>query len=97
MIGPRRDLLQHRTLVRRRVFENSVRNDDRRDSQAVDDVDHFVTVGTAVDAVLVLDDGDVALVEQLGACRYRCRRAVDQFTDDTSARSSATRRRSARR
>ena len=28
---------------------------------------HLVAVGTAVDAVLVLDDRDVALVQQVGA------------------------------
>ena len=64
LIGPRRDLLEHRTLVRRRVFEDRVRYDDRRDPQRADDVNHLVAVGTAVDAVLVLDDRDVTLVEQ---------------------------------
>ena len=63
LIRPRRDLLEHRTLVRRWVFEDRVGDDDRRDPQPVDDVHHLVTVDTAVDAVLMLDDGDVALVE----------------------------------
>ena len=71
LIGPRRDRLEHRTLVWRRVFEDCVGDHDRRDAQPVHDVHDFVTVGAAVDAVLVLDDRDVALVEQLGAC---CRR-----------------------
>ena len=36
---------------------------DRRHAEPVDDVHHVVSVGTAVDAVLMLDDGDVALVQ----------------------------------
>ena len=43
---------------------------DRRDAQPADDVHHLVSVDTAVDAVLMLDDGDVALVQQFGACCY---------------------------
>ena len=82
LIRPRRDRLEHRTLVRRRVFEDRVSDHDRRDPQPVDDIHHLVSVGTAVDAVLVLDDGDVAPVQQLGACRHRRRRAVDQLADD---------------
>jgi hypothetical protein len=45
---------------------------DRRDAQPVDDVHDFISVDTSVDAVLMLDDRDVALVQQLGACRYGC-------------------------
>ena len=71
LIRPRRDLLEHRTLVRRWVFEDRVGDYDRRDPQPADDVHHLVAVDTAVDAVLVLDDGDVALVEQLGALPLR--------------------------
>ena len=66
----------------RRIFEHRVSDDDRRDAQSGHDLDDFVSVGTAVDAVLVLDDGDVALVEQLGGCRDGRSRAVDELADD---------------
>ena len=66
LIRPRRDLLEDRTLVRRRIFEDRVGDHDRRDPQPAEDVQHLVAVDTAVDAVLVLDDGDVALVQQVG-------------------------------
>ena len=55
----------------RRVFEDCVGDHDRRDAQPVDDVDDFVSVDTAVDAVLMLDDRDVALVQQLGSMLRR--------------------------
>jgi hypothetical protein len=67
LIRHRRDRLEHRTLVRGRVFEDRVRDHDRRDTQAADDVHDFVSVDTAVDAVLMLDDRDVGAVQQLGA------------------------------
>ena len=71
LIGHRRNRLEHRTLVWGRVFEDRMGDHDRRDAQPVDDVHHFVAVGTAVDAVLMLDDRDVALVEQLGGRQPR--------------------------
>ena len=82
LVGERHDLFEHRTLVRRRIFEDSVGDHDRRDAQAAHDLDDLVAVGAAVDAVLVLDDRDVALVQQLRACRDGRRRAVDEFADD---------------
>ena len=85
LIRHRRDRLENRTLVWRRVFEDRVGDHDRRNPQPVDDIHHFVSVDTAVDAVLMLDDGDVALVQQLGACRYGCRGAVDQLSDHPAA------------
>jgi hypothetical protein len=62
------DRLEHRTLVWRRVFQDRVSDHDRRDTQPSDDVHHFVAVDTSVDAVFMLDDRDVALVQQVGAC-----------------------------
>ena len=46
----RRDRLENRTLVWRGVFEDCVGDHDRRDAQAFDDVDDFVSVDTSVDA-----------------------------------------------
>src|SRR5246127_4631926 len=69
LIGQRRDRLKHRTLMWRRVFEDCVRDHDRWHTQTADDVDYFVSVDTAIDAVLMLDDGEVAPVQQLGTCR----------------------------
>ena len=86
LIRHRRDRLENRTLVWRRVFEDCVGDDDRRHPQPVDDVHHVVSVDTAIDSVLMLDDGDVALVQQLAARRYRCRRTVDQLSDHPLAR-----------
>ena len=64
------------------MFEHRVNDDDRRDAQSGHDLDDFVSVGTAIDAVLVLDDGDFALVEELGGCLYGRSRAVDKLADD---------------
>ena len=61
-------------------------DDDRRHAQPVDDVHHVVSVDTTIDSVLMLDDGDVALVQQLGARRDRCRRTADQLSDHPLAR-----------
>ena len=45
-------------------------------------VDHLVTVVSAVDAVLVLDDRDVALVQQLGGSGDGGRPSVVKLADD---------------
>ena len=82
LIGQCHHRFEHRTLVWCRIFEHRVSDDDRRDAQTGHDLDDFVSVGTAIDAVLVLDDGDVALVEELGGCRYGRSRAVDELADD---------------
>ena len=63
LIRHRRERLENRTLVWRRVFEDRMGDHNRRYAEPVDDVHHVVSVGTAVDAVLMLDDGDVALVQ----------------------------------
>jgi len=48
-------------------------------------------------AVLVLDDGDVALVEELGGCLYGRSRAVDELPlGDVGLLGDVTRRRCAR-
>ena len=73
LVRQRRDRLEDRTLVWRRVFEDRMGDHDRRDAQPFDDVDDFVSVDTSVDAVLMLDDRDVAAVQQLGTCCHGCR------------------------
>jgi hypothetical protein len=73
LVHPRGERLENRTLVWRRVFEDSVSDQDRWDAQSVDDPHDFVAIYTSVDAVLMLDDRDVALVQQLGACCDGCR------------------------
>ncbi len=40
-------------------------DDDGRDIKITDDIDDLVAVLTTVDAVLVLDDGNIVLVEQI--------------------------------
>ena len=46
------------------MFENGVGDHDRGNPQPAEDLDDFVSVGAAVDAVLVLDDGNVVVVQQ---------------------------------
>ena len=65
LVSARHDLLEHRTLLWRRVFAARCGRPRSTGPQAVHDVDDFVTVGAAVDAVLVLDDGDITLVEKV--------------------------------
>jgi hypothetical protein len=62
LIRHRRERLQNRTLVWRRVFEDCVSDYDRRHTQPVDDVHYVVSVDTAIDSVLMLNNRDVALV-----------------------------------
>src|SRR5690348_16343277 len=73
VIRPGSQLLENRTLVSRRVFQNCVRDYDGGHTQAVDNVYDLVSIQTAVDAVLVLDHSHIILVEQLGACCHGCR------------------------
>ena len=86
LIRGRRDFLENRTLVWRRVFENRVGDDDGRNTQPGDDVDDIVAVDTAVDAVLVLDHRDVILVQHVGAGRDRRCRTVGELPDDPRVR-----------
>ena len=86
LIRGRRDLLEDRTLVWRRVFENGVGDHDGRNAQPGDDVDDIVAVDAAVDAVLVLDDRDVMLVQHVRACRDRRCRTVGELPDDPGVR-----------
>ena len=97
LIGQCHHRLEHRTLLRCRVFEHRVGDDDGRHAQRLHDLDDLVAVGAAVDAVLVLDDRDVAAVEQFGGGSCGRGVAVDEFADDAVRLSRPRRRRCARR
>ena len=60
---------EHRALVRRRVAQDGVGDHDGRDPEAGEDVEHLIAVGPAEEAVLVLDDGHVELVQQFAPRR----------------------------
>ena len=85
LVGQRQHLVEHRTLVWCRIFQHRMGDDDRRHPQALHDLDDLVAVRSAVNAVLVLDDGDVAAVEQLRGGRDGRRRAVDELAGDVGA------------
>src|SRR4029079_9341728 len=70
-IGLRYHRLEDLTLVCRRVGQHGVQDDDARHPDLVQQVQDLAAVGSAVDAVLVLHDGDVAPVQLRG-------RAVDR-------------------
>ena len=91
-VGERGDLDEDRPLVRCRLAQDGVGDHDGRDPQVAEDVEHLVAVGAAVEAVLVLDDRDVALVQQIGSSRPRTRRAVDQLADHLRVAGSVLRR-----
>ena len=60
--------LEDRTLVSRRAFQDSMGDHDRRYLQPVHDVHDCDTVDASVDTVLMLEDRDIALVQELSAC-----------------------------
>nr|WP_308011463.1 hypothetical protein [Mycobacterium avium] len=53
-------------------FWDSVSDQDRRDAQSVDDAHDFGAIDASVATARMLDDGDVAVVQQLGACCDGC-------------------------
>ncbi len=65
-VGERRDLDEHRPLACCRLGQDGVGDHDRRNAKGAEDRDHLVAIDTAVQPVLVLDDGDVTLVQQIG-------------------------------
>lgn len=58
---------------------------DRRDIQPADDLQNFIAVRATVDAEPVLNQGNVAEVEQIDALSHRRCGTIDQFTDDVTA------------
>ena len=83
---------EDRSLVRCRIAEDGVGDHDGRNPEGSEDIEDLVAVGAAVQAVLVLHDGDVALVQQVGGGRHRRGRAVDELADDATRSSWPTRR-----
>ena len=67
--------------MRGRVVENGVSDHDATEPQPADDLDDFVSVDAAVDAVLMLDDGNVAVVQQFEVAATDLARTVSQFAD----------------
>ena len=65
-IGLRYHRLEDLTLVCRRVGQHGVQDDDAWHPDLVQQVQDLAAVGSAVDAVLVLHDGDVAPVQLRG-------------------------------
>ena len=68
-VRQRGSIVEHGPLMRRRVCQNCVGDHDGGDLESTQDLEHLVSVGTPVEAVLVLDDRDIGLIE--------CRRAGD--------------------
>jgi hypothetical protein len=55
------------------MFEDCMGDDDRRHTQPVDDVHHVISVYASVNSVLMLDNGDIVLIQGLaGRCYGSC-------------------------
>jgi hypothetical protein len=64
------------------MFQDLVGDDDGRNTELVKDVEYL----GAEEVEIVLNDGHVTLIQQLGACGDRCGRTVDELSDDGRAR-----------
>ena len=85
-VGERCDLDEHRPLVCCRLGQDGVGDHDGRNAEGAEDRDDLVAVVTPVDAVLVLDDRDVAVVQQVGGRGDRGRSTVVELADDEAGR-----------
>ena len=63
LVRQRDSIVEHGPLVRRRVCQNGVGDQDGGDLESAQDLEHLVSVGTPVEAVLVLDDSDIGLIQ----------------------------------
>ena len=63
--------LKHGTLPWRGVFRDRMSDHDGGNPQPTDDVHDFISVDAAVDAVFMLDDRNLALVQQLRTLSHR--------------------------
>ena len=79
--GLPRELFKNPTLVRRRVREHGVQNENERHGQPVDEREHILAVGTAEDAKFVLDNGDVIGVQDVRCLFKRCWVVANPFGD----------------
>ena len=80
-VRQRRDIVQHRPLMWRRVGENCVGNHDGGDVQTAQDLEYLVTVGASVESVFVVHHCHIELVEQVRTRDKGRRRPVDQLAD----------------
>jgi hypothetical protein len=74
--------LEHFPLVRGRVDEDGMEDDDGRDGQPLEDGEDLVAVGPAVNPVLVLDDDGVETIQNGGRLGFAARRVGDEVMDD---------------
>ncbi len=82
VIGQGGHFVEHGALMRRRVGQDGVGDDDGGDLESTQDLEHLVSVGAPVEAVLVLHDSDIGLVQCVRAGGHRVGRSVDQLADD---------------
>ncbi len=80
--GGRDDAGEHAPLVGRRGGEHRVQDGDHRDAHLSQDVEHIRAVAPAEDAVLVLDDRHVVLVQRVCRCPRARALADHQLMDD---------------
>ena len=66
-------IVEHRPLMRSRVGQDRVRDDDGRDAETSQDLEQLVSVGASVEAVFVLYQRDVVLVQGFRAREHRMR------------------------
>ena len=64
------------------VDQDGVEHHDRGDGEGIEEGQHLVAVGPAVDTVLMLDDGDVELVQLRHRPAPACGRAPEQVVHD---------------
>ena len=81
-VGRGRDRVEDRSLMRRRLTEDSVGNNNRRDAETINELNYLVAVRASEQAVLMLNHDHVAPVQELRAGTDRGGRAIDQLADD---------------
>ena len=62
-VRQRSSIVKNGPLMRSRVCKNGVGDQDGGYVESAQDLEHLVSVSTAVEAVLVLDDSDIGLVQ----------------------------------
>ena len=75
------DIVQYGALMGCRSGQDRVGDHDGRDAETGEDLEHLVTVGSSVQAVLVLHHGHVELVQQPRARDHGSTRSVDELAD----------------
>ena len=83
-VGQICSIVEHGPLMRRRVCQNGVGDQDGGNLESAQDLEHLVSIGTPVEAVLVLDDCDIGLVQCAELARTE---RGDPFTNAAMTRS----------